>query len=561
MQAGNKVDGRVRWETGMLPSERVFRRLLEKLPAGAYTCDPTGLITWFNPQAERLWGRAPRLNDPSDRFCGSFKLFMNDGSPISHDACWMALALRDRTDYHGHEIVIERPDGARVTALAHANPIHDENGTLLGAVNVLVDITDRKQAENALRAADLAKNEFLATMSHEIRTPINAIMGFVDLLEVEVSGPLTEGQRSYLARVRAASRHLLGLVNDVLDLSKVEARQLVMRREPSRAQHAAEMALAVVQPLASARGVALGAPVECDVVYAGDEDRVRQMLINLLSNAIKFSEPGGRVELSCSVARPIIQLSPEAVAEHWVCFEVRDWGMGIAPDQLDRIFEPFVQVEQGRARTRGGTGLGLTISRHLARLMGGDLTVESTMGSGSVFTLWLPASDAAPEPAAACSGGPETHTQAQQFAAAGHALLGDLDGVLRAFVQRLRDERVGPGADVLSRARLANHAGTLLADVASTLLALEDGEATAPSLGTGAEIQRVCAVEHGRQRAYLGWDAAHVGREYEILGEEVARRLRTHAPAGDPGWECALTAIRARIDQAKAHSIQTLHAA
>jgi signal transduction histidine kinase len=561
MHAGNKVDGRVRWNVEMLPSERVFRRLLDKLPAGAYTCDPDGLITWFNPQAERLWGRAPRLKDPADRFCGSFRLYTADGAPVAHDACWMALALRDRAEYNGHEIVIERPDGARITALAHANPIHDENGTLLGAVNVLVDITDRKQTENALRAADLAKNEFLATMSHEIRTPINAIMGFVDLLEVEIAGPLTEGQRAHLARVRAASRHLLGLVNDVLDLSKVEARQLVIRREPCQSHHAAEMALAVVQPLASARGVALGAPRECDVVYEGDEDRVRQMLINLLSNAIKFSEPGGRVELSCSVARPIIQLSPEAVAERWVCFSVRDWGMGIAPDQLERIFEPFVQVEQGRARTRGGTGLGLTISRHLARLMGGDLTVESTVGSGSVFSLWLPWSDAAPEGAATSAGGGETHTQAQQFAAAGHALLGDLDGVLRAFVQRLRDERVGPGAEVLSRARLANHAGTLLAEVASTLLALEDGEATAPSFGAGAEIQRVCAVEHGRQRANLGWGVAHVTREYEILGEEVARRLRTHASGGDAGWECALTAIRARIDQAKVYSLQPLRTA
>jgi signal transduction histidine kinase len=561
MQAGNEVEERIRWDAGILPSERVFRRLLDKLPAGAYTCDPGGLITWFNPQAERLWGRAPRLNDPADRFCGSFRLFSKDGAPIGHDTCWMALALRDRADYNGHEIVVERPDGTRVTALAHANPIHDENGTLLGAVNVLVDITDRKQAEDALRAADLAKNEFLATMSHEIRTPINAIMGFVDLLEVEVSGPLNDAQRAHLARVRAASRHLLGLVNDVLDLSKVEARQLVMRREPCHAQHVAEMALAVVQPLAGARGVALGAPAECDVVYEGDEDRVRQMLINLLSNAIKFSEPGGRVELSCSVARPIIPLSPEAVAERWVCFSVRDWGIGIAPDQLERIFEPFVQVEQGRARTRGGTGLGLTISRHLARLMGGDLTVESTPGSGSVFTLWLPASEAAPEPAAASGNGLQANTQAQQFAAAGHALLGDLDGVLRAFVQRLRDERVGPGADVLSRARLANHAGTLLADVASTLLALEDGDGVAPTFGTGAEIQRVCAVEHGRQRAHLGWGAAHVACEYEILAEEVARRLRTHAPAGDPGWECALTAIRARIDQAKVHSLQALRAA
>ncbi len=132
-------------------SEFQFRRLLEKLPAGAYTCDPDGLITYFNSQAAELWGRTPRLNHPDDRFCGSFKLFSADGRPIEHRECWMALALEGRRDYNGQEIIIERPDGERVTALAHANPFLDESGKLLGAVNVLVDISARKRAEETLR--------------------------------------------------------------------------------------------------------------------------------------------------------------------------------------------------------------------------------------------------------------------------------------------------------------------------------------------------------------------------------------------------------------------------
>jgi PAS domain S-box-containing protein len=131
-------------------SELQFRRLLEKLPAGAYTCNPEGLITYFNQHAVRLWGRAPKLNDPMDRFCGSFKLFSIDGSPIAHDQCWMALALKMDKEYNGHEIVIERPDGQRFTVLAYANPIHDESGKLIGAVNVLVDISDRRRAEDEL---------------------------------------------------------------------------------------------------------------------------------------------------------------------------------------------------------------------------------------------------------------------------------------------------------------------------------------------------------------------------------------------------------------------------
>jgi signal transduction histidine kinase len=136
-----------------------FRSLLDKLPAGGYLCDPDGLITHFNEHAVKLWGRAPKLNDPVDRYCGSFRLFGKDGSPIAHSACWMALALQTGKEYNGEEIIIERPDGSRLTALAHANPIRDDAGELVGAVNVLVDITDRIEAEKVLRGArdELAK--------------------------------------------------------------------------------------------------------------------------------------------------------------------------------------------------------------------------------------------------------------------------------------------------------------------------------------------------------------------------------------------------------------------
>jgi PAS domain S-box-containing protein len=126
-----------------------FHRLLERLPAGAYICDAEGLITYFNQHAVELWGRAPRLNDPADRFCGSFKLFSLDGSPIPHDQCWMALALQSDSEYNGYEIVVERPDGKRMTVLAHANPIHNDSGELLGTVNILIDISDTKRREEA----------------------------------------------------------------------------------------------------------------------------------------------------------------------------------------------------------------------------------------------------------------------------------------------------------------------------------------------------------------------------------------------------------------------------
>jgi diguanylate cyclase (GGDEF)-like protein len=146
--------------------------LLEKLPAGAYTCDPDGLITYYNQHAVRLWGRAPKLDDSVDRFCGSFKLYALDGSPIAHDRCCMALALKTNAGHDGREIVIERPDGRRLTALAHANPIHDESGNLIGAVNVLMDITERKRSEEELDSRVAERTAALAAANEELRRQI-----------------------------------------------------------------------------------------------------------------------------------------------------------------------------------------------------------------------------------------------------------------------------------------------------------------------------------------------------------------------------------------------------
>jgi PAS domain S-box-containing protein len=540
--------------------EGLFHRLLDKLPAGAYTCDADGLITYFNQHAARLWGRTPALNDPVDRYCGSFRLHSPDGAPMAHDRCWMALALQHQKEFQGHEIVIEQPNGTRVTTLTHASPIHDESGRLLGAVNVLVDITDRKRVEDALKEADGAKSEFLATMSHEIRTPINAIIGYVDLLDVEVAGPLTEAQRVQLRRIQAASQHLLSLVTDVLDLSKVEARRMVVRRETRRVGGAVEAALAVMQPLAAAKGIALinRCGAEQMLWYDGDEDRVRQTLINLLSNAIKFSEPGSRVDVACGlVERPDVMLAPEAKEGPWVCIRVRDWGIGIPADQLERIFEPFVQVEATRTRTHGGSGLGLTITRRLARLMGGDLTVQSTAGEGSVFSLWLPAASlAAGESADTDDLTPApSSSPVLAFAAAGQLLLASLNEVQRSFVERLRSEQVGPGSASLSDAQLANHAATLIADIAVTLLALGDKDGTPATFAAGAEIQRICAIEHGRQRSHLAWAEADLVREYDLLLDEIVRRVRTMSWASDANAENVIAAIRRRLELAKSYSV------
>ena len=247
-------------------------------------------------------------------------------------------------------------------------------------------------AREAAEQADKTKGTFLATMSHEFRTPLNAQIGYLQLLEMEVAGPMTEAQRQYVRRLRASSEHLLGLVNDVLDLAKVEAGQLTVAHEPAIADRATEAAIALLQPQAEAKGVTL-ADVDgaTDVAYVGDEHRVRQILLNLLSNAVKFTPKGGRVEVTRMRATeaPEELRSPEGASASWAVIRVRDTGIGIAAEDLDTVFAPFHQVDGGHTRAEGGTGLGLAISRRLARLMGGDLLVESEVGAGSTFSLWL----------------------------------------------------------------------------------------------------------------------------------------------------------------------------
>ncbi len=244
--------------------------------------------------------------------------------------------------------------------------------------------------------ANAAKSQFLATMSHEIRTPINAVLGFAQLLEVGIGGSLTAQQREYVQRIIASSRHLSLLVSDVLDLAKIEAGRIAIAHVPDQLETAVKHAVALVRPLAEAGHLELVArdgEAGPDTWYSGDAQRVEQILINLLSNAVKFTSGGGRVTVTC----PTIEVATDAPTVpslgpgRWTCARVEDTGCGIAPDQLERIFDPFVQGRTGLSGRAPGSGLGLAISRHLARLMGGELTVESALGAGSTFTLWLPA--------------------------------------------------------------------------------------------------------------------------------------------------------------------------
>jgi len=250
-----------------------------------------------------------------------------------------------------------------------------------------VDITEmralierEREARRAAEEANHAKMEFLAVMSHELRTPLNAIGGYADLLELEVRGPITAAQREDLLRIKRSQRHLLRLVNDVLNLARIEAGHVDYVVEDVPVADVVASVAPMVEPQMAAARLAFTASVSADLVARADRDKVQQILINLLTNGAKFTPAGGRVAVTAA---------PDESGGH-VLVGVRDSGIGIEWTKLESIFEPFVQVDARLTRPHEGTGLGLAISRDLARGMGGELTVASTPGVGSTFTLTLP---------------------------------------------------------------------------------------------------------------------------------------------------------------------------
>ncbi len=499
-----------------------LRSIVERLGDGIVIIALDGAIRFANPAAEELFGR------PLAQLTGA-----DLGIPaVAGDAT---------------EIQIVRPHGASVTA--ELRVVETEwDGEQVRLVS-LRDITDRKRAQERFaqleherlaraeaEASSHAKSEFLATMSHELRTPLNAVIGYAELLDLGIAGSLTPVQHKQVARIRDSARHLLGLVNEVLDLSKVEAGRLSVQNRAAQVAVTVDAAMALVQPAAESRGITLvGRCGDSSLMYEGDEDRVRQIILNLLNNAVKFTMPGGRVTVECGVTR---RPDPAAKMPHdnpCVFITVTDTGVGIPRDRIASIFDPFVQVEGGHTRPSDGSGLGLTISRRLARLMGGDLTVQSEEQKGSVFTLWLKeASTAQREAARWRAESPDTAARLQGLGDVGRALLRELPSLTDAFVRRLREECIVPGALTIRTSQLADHMATYVADVASMLTAIEEARGQPTRLvADGTEIQMNVAERHGAQRARLGWTTDTLRREWSILREEIVRLVRRAASSVD----------------------------
>jgi signal transduction histidine kinase len=280
---------------------------------------------------------------------------------------------------------VTEADGTRTRIVAHGTDVTDAVVARLEVERLLGESerarADAEAARAEAEAANRSKSEFLAVMSHELRTPLNAIGGYAELLEMGVRGPISPQQREDLARIQSNQQHLLGLINEVLNYARIETGALHYHLVDVPVADLLAGLEPLVAPQLATRSLDYTVhPCPPDLSARADREKLLQILLNLLSNAIKFTEPGGSVEISCDreAARVLVR--------------VLDTGIGIPTEQLERVFEPFVQVNAALTRAHEGTGLGLAISRDLARGMGGDLTVQSRLGAGSVFTLSLPAS-------------------------------------------------------------------------------------------------------------------------------------------------------------------------
>jgi signal transduction histidine kinase len=235
-----------------------------------------------------------------------------------------------------------------------------------------------QEARMAAEGANLAKSNFLAVMSHELRTPLAAIIGYEELLADGITGPVNDAQRHQLGRVKASAQHLLQIIDQILSYARIDAGREIVHPVDVDADELADDAASLIEPLATEKGLRLVVnPLDYQLPLSTDAGKVRQILVNLLANAVKFT-PRGNVTLTVQHKGATVQ------------YVVSDTGVGIASEHLEQIFEPFWQVESAATRRAGGTGLGLSVTRRLARMLGGDVTVESSIGYGSTFTVTLP---------------------------------------------------------------------------------------------------------------------------------------------------------------------------
>jgi PAS domain S-box-containing protein len=347
-----------------------YRQFLEALGVAVYTTDADGRITFFNQAAADFWGRRPEIGE---EWCGSWKLYWPDGRPMKHEECPMAIALKEGRSVRGYEGVAERPDGTRAAFVPYPTVVFDADGMLIGAINVLVDVTERRRAEDALRAANTVKDEFLGLVSHELRTPVTTIFGNARLLRDSEGIP--DRHADMIADMATDAERLLGLVENLLLLTRAGSEQRI-DLEPQVLKHRIRNIVASFGKRHPDREIRFEVEVG-DLIVEADQGYLELLTDNLLSNAVKYSPPNEPIEVH--VRR----------VGHEARVSVLDRGIGIDAEDTERLFSAFYRADAAR-RMSGGLGIGLSAAKHVVTILGGRIWATSREGGGSEFGYSLP---------------------------------------------------------------------------------------------------------------------------------------------------------------------------
>ncbi|WP_162241332.1 MULTISPECIES: response regulator [unclassified Methylobacterium] len=387
--AGLAEAGEAEARRGMRAGEATLRTVMETLPVGVLIAEaPSGRIVGHNARAVAILGDSavagPSINGPAP-----WNGFHADGRQVDPEEWPLDRVARGGEPRADLEVEYQGFDGTRSWVGFSAAQMLDADGRRAGAVVVVTDIDERKRGElqlasakEAAEEANRAKSEFLANMSHELRTPLSAVIGYSEMLQEEMEDGGHEALLPDMRKIEANARHLLGLINDVLDLSKIEAERMETYVEDFAVGTVIRDVTSTVESLVSAKDNILTLDLSDDLGEArSDVTKLRQCLINLLSNAAKFTE-GGQITLRAARG--------ERDGVDWLTFQVSDTGIGMSSDQQARLFERFTQADASTTRKFGGTGLGLSITRAFASMLGGDIAVDSEEGRGTSFTISVP---------------------------------------------------------------------------------------------------------------------------------------------------------------------------
>jgi PAS domain S-box-containing protein len=351
-------------------AEERFRLVVESAPNAMILVNTEGKITLVNSQTEKLFGysRSELIDQGVETL---IPLRFKEKHPGYRNSFFEKPKVRSMGA--GRDLFARRKDGSEFPVEIGLNPIETSEGPLVLAA--IIDITERKTQER-----NRLKSDFLANMSHELRTPMNAIMGFSELLIDKKVGELNAKQLEYLNDIHASGSHLLRLINDVLDLAKIESGKIELNIETFNIADAIEEVIQIVRPIANKKEVGLSLDLSKDIdMISIDKNKFRQILYNLISNAIKFNHPQGTIIIETALYN-----------EDSFVMKVKDSGIGIAKENLKKLFIPFVQLDSGTARKHEGSGLGLSLTKNIIELHNGSISVESAEGKGTIFSVVLP---------------------------------------------------------------------------------------------------------------------------------------------------------------------------